>query len=260
MDQIIETVAAQDVENVVQNDVVSSNKQVHITSAMLLVEIEGKRIAWEEGAYRTSNQALYAVLADCLMYAGRLDSEEAHKARNKALDDFYKERGYQVRENTPLITRVVRAVFGGIDRRRTSTYSLVLRRAKAECVQPSQLADWIERNNGVQEIKLGHSKSYVPPKKKVESTKEKIETLPTLAVIRSEALSVLADPDFIHDQCVLLAKQQPDGSFAVKALLRGGAVTAAYNGLYSQLNPKIKPEKAEVVAANDAETLLGQVA
>lgn len=260
MEQITKVEAVQAATNVVQNDVVFPNKQVHITSAMLLAEIEGKRIAWEEGAYRTSNQALYAVLADCLTYAGQLDSEEAHKARNKALNDFYKERGYQVRENTPLITRVVRAVFGGIDRRRTSTYSLVLRRAKAEGVQPSQLADWIERNKGVQEIKLGHSKSYVPAKQKIEITKEQIDKLQTLAVVKSEDLSVLADPEFIHDQCVLLAKQLPDGSFAVKALLRGGAVTAAYNGLYSQLNPRIKERNAEIKAANDADGVVEQAA
>ena len=213
MEQIIKVESSQVSNDVVQNDIVLPGVPVQVPAVSMLAEMESKRIAWETGAYRTSNLALYALLADCLLYAAPLESAEANKARTKALDDFYKERGYQIRANTPLVTRVVRAVFGGIDRRRTSTYSLVLRRAKSEGVLPSQLADWIEQSKGIQEIKLAQSKSYVAPKAKVKTAKDQVDALPTLAIVKTESLSVLADPEFIHDQCVLLATQQPDGSY-----------------------------------------------
>lgn len=260
MANTVENVVLETTANVVKNDYTPSTHSARNNAASLLAEIESKRIAWEQDAYRKSNQALYAVLADCLLYAGNLDSAEAHKQRSKALDEFYKVRGYQIRENTPLITRVVRAVFGGIDRRRTSTYSLVLRQAKAEGIQATQLADWIERKGGIQEIKLSHSKSYISPKQKAETAQNSISSLQTLAVVKTEALSMLADPDHIHSECVLLATQQPDGSFVVKALLRGGVVTAAYSSLYSQMNPQVQAQKAEVKAANDANGTASQAA
>ena len=33
-----------------------------------LANMESSRITWEQGAYRTSNQSLYAVLAECLAF------------------------------------------------------------------------------------------------------------------------------------------------------------------------------------------------
>jgi hypothetical protein len=48
-------------------------------------------------------------------------------------------------------------------------------------------------------------------------------------------LTLLADGDFVGEECVLLAEQQENGSFAIKALTRNGmAVTAALTALYSE--------------------------
>jgi hypothetical protein len=48
-------------------------------------------------------------------------------------------------------------------------------------------------------------------------------------------LSQLADGDFAGDECVLLAEQQTDGSFHIKALTRSStAVNAALTALYSE--------------------------
>ena len=70
-----------------------------------LRSMEAKRIDWETGAFRTSNQALYQVLAECLAYSGELPIKMA-KHRNDALAAFYKERGYRYKEDAPLVTRV----------------------------------------------------------------------------------------------------------------------------------------------------------
>ena len=75
-----------------------------------LANMESSRITWEQGAYRTSNQSLYAVLAECLAFCSELTISEA-KQRSAALEAFYKERGYVYKQDLPLVTRVVRAVF-----------------------------------------------------------------------------------------------------------------------------------------------------
>jgi hypothetical protein len=57
--------------------------------------------------------------------------------------------------------------------------------------------------------------------------------MPNLAVAK-EKLVELADGEFIGSECVLLAEQQADGSFHIKALTRSGtAVKAALTALYS---------------------------
>lgn len=104
------------------------------TKATKLSEIEAKRQQWETTAYRTSNQQLYAVLADCLAYGEALPVAEA-KQRTKDLEEHFKLRGYVVKSDSPLLTRVVKAVFGNVDRRRISTYSLVLRTALLTPIQ-----------------------------------------------------------------------------------------------------------------------------
>jgi len=128
----------------------------------------------------------------------------------------------------------VKAVFGNIDRRRISTYSLVLRTAQKEGVKPAELADWIEERGGVQEVKLTRSATYKSPKQKAEEVKSSLSSMPTLAIAKGK-LAELADADFVGTECVLLAEQQADGSFHIKALNRNsGAINAALAALYGE--------------------------
>ncbi len=201
--------------------------------AAKLLEMEAKRQQWETTAYRTSNQQLYAVLADCLAYGQALPVAES-KQRTKDLEEFLKQRGYVVKNDSPLLTRVVKAVFGNVDRRRISTYSLVLRSAQKEGITADKLADWIEQRGGVQEVRLSRSATYVSPKAKAEQAKSTLGSLPNLAVAKDK-LAELADADYVGCECVLLAEQQADGSFHIKALTRSGtAVNAALTALYGE--------------------------
>ena len=222
--------------SVVQNDISKAVKQVTNFStpltASILSEMEIKRMQWETTAYRTSNQQLYEVLAGCLSYGDALPIAEA-KQRTKELEDFNKLRGYVVKGDSPLMTRIVKAVFGNVDRRRISTYSLVLRSAQKAGITAEKLAGWIEERGGVQEVKLSRRATYVSPKAKAEQAKSTLSALPNLAVAKDK-LSELADADFVGSECVLLAEQQADGSFHIKALTRSGtAVKAALTALYS---------------------------
>lgn len=212
---------------------VQANKQaVDNAPATNLAGIEAKRKNWETTAYRTSNQQLYSVLADCLRYGEALPVADA-KQRTKELNEFIQARGYTVKSDSPLLTRIVKAVFGNVDRRRISTYSLVLRSAVKEGVTADKLAGWIEERGGVQEIRLSRSESYVSPKAKAENAKSKLSAMPNLAVAKGK-LSEFSDAEFVGCECVLLAEQQSDGSFHIKALTRSGtAVNAALTALYS---------------------------
>jgi len=239
--------------NVVLNDNANAEINIATTALVLLTGMEEQRIKWEDGVYRKSNAALYEVLAECLQFAGDLTTEAA-KERTKALEAFYKSRNYKLRKDTPLVSRVLRAVFGDADRRRISTYSIVLREAKNSNVAYKALANWIEVNGGIQEIKLERSPTFVSAKQKSVIAQQSFDSLTTLAEVKTEALSLLADADFVGEDCVLLAQQQADGSFAIRAVLRSGvAVNAAFTALYAQKKTSTEVESKERTAANDAD-------
>ena len=207
---------------------------VNLTLTQVLANLENERISWEDGAYRKSNEALYAVLAKCLAIA-QVDTPELVKQRNAGLEAFYKLRGYAYKKDAPAATRVVKAVFGAVDRRRLSTYSLVLREAIKQKIFASGLADWIESKGGIQEIRLSQSATFVKPAAKVEMAKRAFDTMPKLGTVKSEALSKLADGDFMGECCLLIAEQAANGSFVVRGLTRAsGAVNAAFAALYSE--------------------------
>lgn len=242
-------------ERVVTNNVVSNVAMTtSFDAGKALNNLESKRIGWENGSYKTSNQELYGILAECLGYATTDLTFAQAKERNNALEAFFKSRNYTYKSEAPLVTRVIRAVFGGIDRRRTSTYSLVLRQAIKENILPLSLPNWIEQKGGIQEIKLGRSTTYISPASKVDMGKEIFRGKATIGNAESELLSHVADAQFMGHACVLLAEQMPNGSFDIKAVVRNdSAVKAAYQALYQNQKEIIERVKAEVKAANDAD-------
>lgn len=248
---------AVEISDVVLNDTTT----LGFDASKPLLILESKRINWEKGAYRTSNQDLYAILAECLGYASTSLEVKQAKARSNALAEFFQARNYKYDREAPLITRVVKAVFGNIDRRRVSTYSLVLRQAIKENVSALDLPNWIENKGGVQEIKLGHSISYISPKSKADIGKNILNGKIVLGYAKSELLSHIADAEFMGTTCVLLADQLPNGSFEIKAVVRStGAINAAYMALYSQQSDSNAAAKKEVGAANDADGAIAKQA
>jgi hypothetical protein len=223
-------------KSVVENDIAEDLQLNEKTKSLFdtLAALEEERITWEEGAYRTSNKALYAVLAKCLAIA-QPGTPELAKQRNAELEAFYKQRGYSYKKDAPPATRIVKAVFGAVDRRRLSTYSLVLREAIKQQVLAINLADWIEGKGGIQEIRLSQSATFIKPSTKIEEARQTFDSLPELAEVKSEALSLLADGEFLGERCVLIAEQSASGSFVVRGFTRSnGAVNAAFAALYAE--------------------------
>lgn len=224
-------------QTAVANAVVQNDKPVAPpakSAPLTLGGLEDRRKQWETTVYRTSNQQLYGLLADCYAYGAELPTAQA-KQRTAELEKFFELRGYAVKKDSPLLTRVVKAVFGNVDRRRLCTYSIVLRAAAAQGIPADDLANWIEREGGIQEIRLARSATYVSPKAKAQTAKASLASITDLAVVKSPLLSQKADADFIGAECVLLAEQQADGSFVIKAVVRTGtAVNAALTAVYAE--------------------------
>lgn len=229
-------------------------------SFKLLEAMEASRITWEQGAYKVSNQGLYSVLARCLSYCGEMDLADAKK-RSAALEAFFKERNYKYKRELPLANRVVRAVFGEIDRRRISTYALVIRQAQKEDVAYANFPAWVESRGGIQEITLTRSATYVSAKQKAEIAMQIAESKDFLGFAKSDLLSQVADPNFMGEACVLIAEQQADGSFGVRAVLRqDGLIKTAYAYLYADQRETQARIEAEVKAANDADGAIAKSA
>jgi len=238
--------------NVLLKDI-SKVANVAVGTTVALTNMEANRISWEQGAYRTSNQVLYSVLGDCLAFCGDLTLPEA-KQRSASLESFYKERGYRYKKDLPLATRVIRAVFGERDRRRISTYSLVIRQAIKEKVLIANFSEWVEERGGLQEISLGKSATYIKPADKAEIAKNNLKGKTPIGYAQSELLAHVADAQYLGDMCVLLAEQQADGSFGIYAVLRqDGLVKSAFASLYTVGKELTAKAQAEIDAANDAD-------
>lgn len=225
-------------------------------AASLLQSLEAERLQWETGAYRTSNQLLYALLARCAEYSGELPPDAA-KLRSIELKNFYVSRGYVYKREQPLVTRVVRAIFGcKVDRRRISNYSLVLREAQQKKIAPSELPKWIEERGGLQEIKMSRSTTFVSPKIKANLAETNFSKNPELAVVKSESLSLLADADTVGECCVFIAEQAANGSFIIRGMTRkGGAMTAAFTAFYEEQKKQADEIGKNLPSANDQTAL-----
>jgi hypothetical protein len=223
-------------------------------SKAALEAMEQARKNWESGAFNKSNIELHSVLQLALAYCGDLTPTQA-KQRSADLESFYKERGWRYNKETPLETRVIRAVFGMDNRRRVSSYSIVLREAKKQRVGILDLPSWIESQGGIQEIRLSQSKTFVSPSEKAQIMKERFASRKTfIGFAKSELLSFTADAEYTDDDCVLLANQQADGSFGIYAVLRSsGVMNAAYLAAHSKAEEIEANAKKEIEAANDAD-------
>jgi hypothetical protein len=237
------------------NETLTDNvlQSTSLKACLTLDAMEAKRISWENNEYKASNIVLYNLLADCLLFCKPLEPNIA-KYRNMKLEDFFIQRQYSWKKDAKLSAKVTRAVFGNIDRKRLSTYAIVIDAALQAYVDPFNLTAWITKEGGIQAIKLAKSTTFISPQEKVETTEQKLEAKKDngLANVKSQALSLLADSDKVGENCVLIATQEADGSFTILSLThKSSALNAAYLAVYSdekaeEAKHTIKPFKIKV--------------
>lgn len=237
------------------NVVLNNNKPSLKTQTMeVLSAISAERENWEANAYRTSNLELYNILQQC--YA--LDWEMNHtlyiaKDVREGIKEYASKMGFSFKDGTPMMNRIVRCVFGNVVRSRISTYATVLKEAKKQNIAIADIPSFIENAGGVQEIRLSKSKNFVSSKQKIERISQTAFD-DVLAVAKSPALTKLATSEHVDEQCLLLATQQADGTFAINALVRGtGVVNAALVALYGQTSATFKDVVKKQEAANDSD-------
>lgn len=239
-------------------DVVLNDKIEAIDSTKQVIQVlDGlidERQTWEAGAYRSSNEQLYSILTKCYALDFSMSGNEAHaKTRRKALNGYAKEKGYNFKPETLTVNKIVKCVFGDVQRSRISAYSKVLREAKKQKVAIQNLAKFISDNGGIQEIRLSKSVSYKSPVQKAALMQSEIESN-KLTVVKSQKLSELIDVEKTDDLCVLVAKQQADGAFLVKGLAYGDSVVnAALVAMYSAKAKEAKNKEVKQEASNDSD-------
>ena len=236
-----------------KNKPVVSNDSFKKQTLTTLKNLVSQREKWETTVYRKSNEMLYGILQNCFaVNHAMLGNDKEAKERRSALNQFIEQKNYRFTESTPVITKVVKCVFG-VDRRRVSAYSLVLREAIKQSVLLKDLPKWIEANGGVEQIRLSKGKNAKTPKQKAQAAQKVMAKADVLCVAKSRSLSKLADVDMEGKDCVLLATQQADGTFAIRAVVRSkGAVNAALVSYLSQSKSTTEDDNKKKTAANDS--------
>ena len=251
------TTTTTEVQNVDQNDneaydvdeVIAHNNLIADNTLISIVE---ERKAWEEGAYRTSNQQLYTVLAKCLTYYNLLSKCKSSKTAPRSnFDKFVASNDITFKSSTPLINKVVKCVFyepavdrnAQRDRRRISAYSLVLRRAISDDMTPEQLPAFIDENGGIENIRQ-NKVGKVTDAVKAQQARTVVESSDSyLAVVNDSALMQQFDATDYDKAFVAVVVPRGDGTLEVRQIVKSAAA----------INSSLATMYKQVVAANNAE-------
>ena len=201
-----------------------------------------ERELWEQNAYRTSNDQLYALLAKCYqMYkAMGFDTDEA-KALRDGLKTYIDLKGYKFVKSTHTLNKIVQCVFG-VDRRRVSAYGIVLRTALANNIAVEDLADYIREKGGVEEVRLAKSPNATSPAQKATLAGSYIG-LHDYGTVTSAELAQKLDAGKIGKNAVFIGVWQADGSVILRAVVESEtALNAALASYYSATKAEIEKQ------------------
>ena len=120
------------------------------------------REEWELGAYKTSNDQLYEILARCLdIYQQLRDDLNQRKQFKQRLDALKEKNLIKFNESTNLPTRIVRYVFRNSGKR-SFAYAKALILANEDKVDSLGLAAWINTNNCVEQLSRRYKGGITP--------------------------------------------------------------------------------------------------
>jgi hypothetical protein len=177
-------------------------------------------------------------------------SDATAKSLRRGLATYIEQKGYSFKDSTPLMTKIVKCVFGS-DRKRVNAYATTLIVAKKEGVQPIKLASWIGQQGGVEEIRRGAAGNKTKTVDERVAAGKAVLQGEILASIKSDRLSASFDTEKLQDGVVLLATREDDGSFAIRRVLQTESVVKAAIAACGDITAKEK-KKAEVEAQTRA--------
>jgi hypothetical protein len=249
--EVIATSTAAASASVVQHDTASASAQAMVNVRQHFELLVAERQAWQDNAYRASNDQLYALLQKCYATykAMSMDSEEA-KALRSALTDYINLNGLKFNSGTHTIVKIVKCVFGA-DRRRVSAYGIVLRRALSEKVSVMDIPAYIRDKGGVEEIRLAKAPNAMTAKQKATAAAEAVQAQ-SMGVFASAALATRLDAGNIGKAVVLVGTWQADGSVVVRTVVQNDtAVNTALASYYSANKDAVRQQAQQQQAAND---------
>ena len=239
-----------------QNDTVNVGAQKAVTpdfstNYKRIQQLIVEREVWEHNVLRTCNEQLYALLGKCYaLYFEMVGSSEAAKTMRNALESVINSKGYRFTKGTHTLTKIVKCVFG-IDRRRVSAYSLVLREALSRTLKVEDIASFIASNGGVEEIRRSKSATAITPKQKAELGKQAVSAS-QLAVVSGGTIAEKIDIANVGNDLVAIVTQQADGSLVVRALINSQSVlNAALACAYTENKGVVQTDINNAKPAND---------
>lgn len=251
----VSAVPAVNAQQIAVEALVDENVVSHDNSASPVIAAQGvkatyayldqlvmERELWEQNAYRTSNDQLYALLAKCYqMYkAMAFDTDEA-KALRDGLKTYIDLKGYKFVKSTHTLNKIVQCVFG-VDRRRVSAYGIVLRTALANNIAVEALADYIREKGGVEEVRLAKSPNATSPAQKATLAGGYIG-LHDYGTVTSVELAQKLDAGKIGKNAVFIGVWQADGSVILRAVVESEtALNAALASYYSATKAEIEKQ------------------
>jgi hypothetical protein len=228
----------------VGNLLTGSNPERAIGDAIEKLVVQRKD--WETNELAAANDGLYRLLQHCLAVNNAMSgTDSTAKALKKGLANYIAEQKYIFNESTPLITKVVKCVFG-VDRRRVSAYSSALRVAMAEKISVMELPKFFKEHGGIEEVRRSATATKAKTlKDKVRLGRVVLEN-DVLAKVQSDNLNAHFSNSSLEEGVVLLATKEDDGSFAIRRVVQNsGAVNSALAACASIGQEKEKAQKLQ---------------
>ena len=217
-------------------------------------ELVTERQVWEDTVYRQSNDMLYSILAKILGKYEEMTQKDAEKGQlvRDELDLYIKMNAIQFAKSTHTLIKLVRCVFGDLDKRRISTYTIVLRSAYAKEVKSADLATYIQKHGGIQEIKMAKGKSLTT-KSKAEIMEKSLNSS-MLGEVHNLEITKSLPENKPGQQVVFVATQQASGAFTLHFVTNSAsAVNQALAACYAVKKAEILKKAKELdIASNDA--------
>jgi hypothetical protein len=248
VEKVIEKNASSDRPNPfainVGNLLTGSNPERAIGDAIEKLVVQRKD--WETNELAAANDGLYRLLQHCLAVNNAMSgTDSTAKALKKGLANYIEEQKYIFNESTPLITKVVKCVFG-VDRRRVSAYSSALRVAMAEKISVMELPKFFREHGGIEEVRRSATATKTKTlKDKIRLGRVVLEN-DVLAKVQSDNLNAHFSNSSLEEGVVLLATKEDDGSFAIRRVVQNsGAVNSALAACASIGQEKEKAQKLQ---------------
>ena len=223
-----------------------------------IVKLTDARVTWQNGVFKTANDGLYALLADCYqLFVDMTGKSNAAARLREALAHAVAEKNLTFKSSTHTIDKILRVVFGEADRRRVSAYAVAIRAALASKPQvgPGDFADYVRAAGGTESVRAAASKkgAGLSPKEKAEVAAAAVTAGTSAVIVNDPMFCADLDAAKVSQFHLLVAEQLADSTLAIKAIVSTAAVvTAALQAYYAAHKDDLQTAKVTAAAATTA--------